>query len=825
MKMKMKNIKSDYLIILMPVIYVAAAIAVVVLVSANGSYPTGSDAMYHIYRGDYIYNSIKAGNLYPVYNNMWYNGVELMRYWAPLAAYFVAFCQFLAGGSQMGGYLVFVGMICFLGALPWLFIGRKINRPYLGAFIGLLWFFIPNNLLALFVEGNLARSLCMVFLPVFIYAVCEYMQHQRLFYIPVIMVSFALMVLCHLGYAGMIAIGIIIYCIVYLIQGGSKRAAADIIITILLSFMILGIWLFASLNGGITSLDNSENMSKFFQSIVISLNPFERIESNNSNFYFGLAATLLAVYGIFFGYKKSRTGFLTGMIILLCTTTALYPVLKILPGSQYLWMLRFISIALCIILYSFLMWDTLKKPLVITFCILLVADTIPSLSMIYGTCDGSKAEDRLNARQEATLISKGQDITKQRMALMDASSMGAVGAWLVSDFNNGVAATFGAGWEAANTSVNIARLNKAMAAGRYYYMFDRCVQLGNDTVLVQLSQLEKSPDAIIKLDKAAKASGYSVAAENAGYRLYHMDTANNWGTLSKYKAIGIGSGAVNISLQFPAVEETDSYNLNDYTFEQLSEYDEVFLDGFTYNDKESAQNLVLRLSEAGVKVIIYADGMPQDKTNHSQSFLGVTCNAVTFKNGYPEMNTRIGKVYADMFPQGHTTWDTVYLEGLDNTWGTVSDNGFDLAFYGTVKNNNIIMCGLNLTYFYSLTNDKTIEKLLENMTSLTSDMLPDRKITAIDVKYDNNQIIITSDSDNINTSIAYHDIFNASQRIEKKNNLTYVNKGTTVIKLGIPYIWQGALISIAGLILAIIWIFMLKKRVGTQNNSNGMENN
>ena len=111
------------------------------------------------------------------------------------------------------------------------------------------------------------------------------------------------------------------------------------------------------------------------------------------------------------------------------------------------------------------------------------------------------------------------------------------------------------------------------------------------------------------------------------------------------------------------------------------------------------------------------------------------------------------------------------------------------------------------------------------MTSLTSDMLPDRKITAIDVKYDNNQIIITSDSDNINTSIAYHDIFNASQSIEKKNNLTYVNKGTTVIKLGIPYIWQGALISIAGLILAVIWIFMLKKRIGTQNNSNGMENN
>lgn len=812
----MKKIKSDYLIVLMPVIYMAVAIGVVILVSCNGSYPTGSDTMYHIYRGDYVYNSIKSGNWYPIYNNMWYNGVELMRYWAPLAAYFVAFCQFIAGGSQMGGYLIFVGMICFLGAIPWLFIGRKINRPYLGAFMGILWFFMPNNLLALFVEGNLARSLSMVFLPVLIYAVCEYLKCQKISYIPAIMISFIMMVLCHLGYAGMVAIAIIIYCIVYMFQGGNKKAVADIIITVLISFMILGIWMFASLNGGITSLDNSENMSKFFQSIVISINPFERIESNNSNFYFGLAATLLSVYGIFFGYKKTRTGFITGMIILLCTTTAMYPVLKILPGSQYLWMLRFISIALCIILYSFLTWDTLKKPLVILFCILLVADTIPSLTMIYGTHDGTKAEDRLNARQEATLIKKAQQITKQRLALMDASSMGATGAWLVSDWNEATAATFGAGWEAANTSVNIENLNKSMASGKFYYMFDRCVELGNDTVLVQLSQLEKSDDSIVKLDKAAKASGYSVADENAGYRLYHMDTpSDNWGIISRYKAIGIGSGATNISLQFPAVEQTQSYNINDYTFEQLSEYDEVFLDGFTYDDKETAENLIIRLSESGVKVIIFADGMPQDSTNHNQSFLGVTCNPITFKNGYPEMDTRIGKVYADMFPQGHTTWDTVYIDGLDNTWGTVNDNGFDLDFYGTVKNDNIIMCGLNLTYFYGLTNDKTVERLLENMTSLTSEMLPERKLVALEVKYDSDKITISSDSDNVNTTIAYHDIFNASQHIEKKNNLTYVDKGTTIIRLEIPYLWQGALISVAGLILAGIWINALRKRLNS----------
>ena len=65
-----------------------------------------------------------------------------------------------------------------------------------------------------------------------------------------------------------------------------------------------------------------------------------------------------------------------------------------------------------------------------------------------------------------------------------------------------------------------------------------------------------------------------------------------------------------------------------------------------------------------------------------------------------------------MFPQGHTTWNTVYLDGLDTVWGTFYDNGLNLDFYGTVKNDNIIMTGLNLTYFYSLTDDVSVDSCL-----------------------------------------------------------------------------------------------------------------
>ena len=46
------------------------------------------------------------------------------------------------------------------------------------------------------------------------------------------------------------------------------------------------------------------------------------------------------------------------------------------------------------------------------------------------------------------------------------------------------------------------------------------------------------------------------------------------------------------------------------------------------------------------------------------------------------MDTRIGTIYPDMFPQGHTTWNTVYLDGLDTVWGTFYDNGLNLDFMG-----------------------------------------------------------------------------------------------------------------------------------------------
>lgn len=807
-----KKKKAIYLLFLMPFVYFATACFVMWLVKTSGTYPSGSDTMYHVYRGDFVYNAIKSGNWYPLYDASWYNGVELLRYWSPLPAYVMALCQFIAGGSQFGAYLIFIGGVCFLGACVWPFIGRGFNRPYLGAFIGLLWFFMPDNLYALFVEGNLARSLGMMFLPVFIYAIYKYFDSQKTGYLILITLSLLLIAMCHAGYAVMVLAAVIIYGIIYCVQNKRIIVLSDVIISMVLSFVIYGIWLIGVFRIGKPSLYNSENVVNFFQSIWKSVNPIQRLLDNNASFYFGFAVMFIAIFGIVFGYKKSRTGFIAGLVILFLTTNVAFVVLRYLPGSQYMWMLRFISIAICMILMSFLTWDTLKKPLVILLCVLLVADVIPSVSLITGSHNYASPQDRFVSIQDETLITEAQTVTKQRLAVLDESTLESTGAWLVSDYNNPVSSSYGAGREAANTIDNIVNINNALANGRFRYVFDRCLELGNDSVLVKLSLLEQYDEDLQELESAADAVGYKRVEKNNDYILYHIDIPDSWGVVSSYRALAIGSGAATISMQFPAVETADSDNLNDYTYEGLSGYKEVFLNGFTYDDKEEAEDLVLRLSRSGVKIIIYADGIPQDKRTHSQNFLGVTCSTITFHNGYPDMDTRIGMIYPDMFPQGHTTWNTVYLDGLDTVWGTFYDNGFSLDFYGTVKNDNIIMTGLNLTYFYSLTDDESVGQLLSNMSGISSEELPDRKIVPLKVEYGKNEITITSNNNNVNTTLAYHDIFSSSSDITCRNNLMYVNKGKTVIKMSYPYLWQGALVSAAGVVLMVVWMIVKKKK-------------
>ena len=792
--------------------YAAVSFLIMYLVSKSGVYPSGSDTMCHIYKGSVLYQQIKQGNWYPLFDPMWYNGVEMMRYWAPLPVYFLAMCQAFAGGDCFGGYLVFLGLVSFFGAVVWFFIGCRHKRPWMGAVIGLLWFFMPNNLLAIFVEGNLPRALCMVVLPLFVANVHDYLLDGRWKSLPQITICFVFMTLCHTGYAGMIALALLVFLVIFRILYRQRRRIFEVLFAVILGFALTGIWMYASLQGGITSTDSSQVMQGFFQDAVISLNPFHRITDGQGYFYFGLAAFLLIVFGMFFAKRKSLPGFWAAFLIFLCTTTTMYSVLVLLPGSQYLWMLRFISIALCFALYSFLLWKTLKKPFVIVIVALLFLDVVPSLQLVYGETSGVTPQERYESMSEYTLIGEAKEITSQRLALLDLSTLGADGAYLVSREEDGVPAVFGAGWQSAATAQRISLLNESLEKGNYLYLFDRCIELGSDTVLIRVSQASAKEEDIPNIDAAAEKLGYSVVDSNSDYRLYHLDAPECFGVVSEFDAIGIGRSASLMALQFPVIEETTDTNLNHYSYDELSRYQVIYLAGFTYDDREAAEDMLLQLSENGTRIVILADGIPVDKQTGTQSFLDVDCHSITFSNGYPELDTVDGILYCDLFPEGYTKWKTVYMNGLDDVWGTTADLDNELEIYGTKYNDNLIFIGLNLTYHYSLTKDEAVGALLAHALDLDAEALPERTIVPLDITYDADRITITSAYDDVDTTIAIHDIFESGQSFYSKNYLTYVDAGTTVITMACPYLLEGAAVSGVAVILTGLFWWYTKRR-------------
>ena len=195
----------------MPVLFVLLAFGVAVLVENSGTYPGGKDALGYLYRGNALYGAIQKGDLWPMYDPYWYNGAEMMRYWAPVPVYLLAGCQWLAGGDAMGGYLVFVMVLFLAGAASWLYVGIQVKRPYFGAFLGVLWFFMPNNLYTLFYEGNLPRAFCIAVLPLLFFWAHDYLQGGRWHVLLKIADCILAFFLCHPGYGGMIVLVFALY--------------------------------------------------------------------------------------------------------------------------------------------------------------------------------------------------------------------------------------------------------------------------------------------------------------------------------------------------------------------------------------------------------------------------------------------------------------------------------------------------------------------------------------------------------------------------------------------------------------------------------------
>lgn len=804
--------------------FVGLAIVTMYVVKSSGNYPQGSDTFCHLYRADLILENIRNGNWFPLYDSAWYNGVEIMRYWGPIPLYIIAGLEWIAQGSILNAYILFLGVLVSISGCGWLLWGIRYKRIELSIVLGILWFYMPENMRIVIYEGNLPRGVINALLPFFFYFMWRVIEDRKKNAMwPLIGIT-ALITLCHLGITIMLIVTVVIFVVIYSKINHSGKWALYGIGASISGVLLAGVWVVPALIGGAASGSaTNQVMQSFFESALVSLNPLNRINGDAVSFYFGISILVICVIGIVFGSKNVKPGFIVAIILFLCTTNSIYTLFSKLPFSQFLWMIRFIPIGLATAMVSFIMWKQLRKWMLLLFCVMLIADCAVSIQYVYYPLQDRIVDVQadLDNKAENMLLTEAKEITNQRMAVMDLSKYGSFAPYYIAGTGKTVKYTFGAGWEGAATASNIVGLNTAVDSGWYVYLFDRALELGNDTVLIPIDNLkEKKKDVEIVIG-AAKISGYEIVKNSGTSLLFHRDTIQQFGVITEYHNIAIGDSASGIAMIFPSFEEGNRYNLNDYTFEELSSYETIYLSGFTYDDKAKAEELLLKLSNSGVQIYIDMNRVPEDRAKKQMELFGVTAQSITFADAYPELEYK-GVTYNTLdFSAESQQWNTIYMNGLDRVDGYCTMTEKSIPYIGIAKNDNLHFVGLNIVYYLQSTRDAEMKKLVESIFGIQESTIPNRQLVPVIIKTDNHMITIYTNEDNVNTTISSLDIFSSDDKYRTNNNLVVVDSGTTVIDIAYPHLIKGVLVTAVGMILAIfIYVRMLKLKESEDNEDN-----
>lgn len=806
--------KKTTWIIISSLLYVLFAVGLIFVLMKSGTYPDGENTMFHIYRADTLLQHIRNGQFFLWYDPTLYNGTELLRYFGVFPAYVMAFIEFCTGGEAINAYLVTTALVFIVSALEIFYIGLQENQDnYLQSFaLGFLWFFFPMNLYIWFREGDLAGGMAVLLvIPVLFYNIKQFIRYGLKKNVVGTIFLMMLLSLCEETYAIMFFLVFIIWVCVLSFLGKSNRRGLQSVFAVVAGISLGAFWFIPAISGNIHYSEASESLARSYQSLSISLNPLHRLFSDNAYAYIGVSVVLLAIFQLLFHENSEKASAITLLLVVVLSSSIAYSFIQYLYCSSVLKMLNMCAIATAMLLVDYLAWFTLKKSISLIVIILIAIDSIPSLSMVYGEWSGISDKKRMQMESEYTFISEAKSLSKNRIALLDNSTLSSMGTWLVSG-NGGSDAVFGSGWTASETRNNTRMLNQALHNGNYLYMFDRLLSYGADSVIVRVDQMQNGDaEDLEKLDEDALHVGYKRVKKNQDYRLYVYDVNGIYGTENTYQYLAIGTNAENICEAFPSFELGDSTDITTYSIEDLEKYKVIYLAGFTYSNREKAEEIVKKLSEEGIRIIIAADGIPEDPSTHHQNFLSLECQPIQFKYGFPEMDTVDGTINPDLFPIDTSNWTTVYVNGLRNVLGKLYADDVELPFFGTVENDNIYVIGFRLTQFYGLTHDESVGMLLNHALNVSSQELPVRKIVSLQVENINKGITISGEGSDIMIPYAYAKCMNIDEKYTVKNNFLVMSDGT----LSIHYRFTmhqiiGWIITCVGIVMAI-YLFKISK--------------
>ena len=757
--------------------------------------PTGNDIFGHLYKAQFLTNEIKNGNYYPLYSKDWYNGIQLFRYW-PIFTYYILSGINLIVKDIIISYYLFLSLTFLLSFIGWCLIANRDNKN-IYIILGLLYWFLPDNLRVIFGEGNLARVLIFSILPIFFYFFTNLIEYKKSF-IPTVICIF-IITNTHFMLAAMSAI---IFCIYSFFVGLRRKTWYLGFTSFIIGFLLSGIVLLPGLQNNIISQDNSavkNIMLDWSQSLFTSINPFNRLDTSICC-SFGLAMIILILINII---NKQKTGSIVALIFFILTSDLFIPLLIQLPLSQIWWMTRFVQMCYVLIIYETGKINFEHKNLIkISIPLIIILDIIPSLGFFT-----NKEYNEINTNDY--LFDEAIDLVDSRLGLIDETTFGSYISYYILEKD----VPYVQGWaiQGASTNENIVTLTESVKFGYYGYTFKSLLELGCDSVLIKKDLLINFNEKDF-FDKATYY-GYELINENNNVYLFdNKKITQNYGINFEYNNLAIGKSSIYISYIYPSFKVGDSINLDDYSYEELSKYNCIYLSNFEYSNKTNFENLLVKLNNNGTKIII-------DTTHLAINYLSI---ATTF-----DIESRFISIYnlnklsykgVDYSVSIPYEWYSTYLVSNNKNSKNYNFNYGEENITYLSELGNIKLLGLNLIYLYIENKTDGLKDLLDVIFDYTEDYnsVP-YDINNIDIVYGNNTIIIQSDIPCL-TNIAYQDNFKTNQNIENQHNLIYIKDNCIIIDIYYKSLFVGLIISIFGLIFMIIFNYLIKKyNLGVKN--------
>lgn len=778
------------------VLSVAIAACVGVFLYVSGLYLHGDAVYAQLYKLDAVAASMREGALFPLYAGNWYNGYEIFRFSPPTVYIIIVMLSGIFDADFHIGICIFYGIMAFVSMMGFFLFGVKQRKIVAAFFAGIAFLLLPSTFTAVILEGSLDVVMGLALIPCILYFLHSFITWKNRLAILPFSVMMCLLVLSH--YILAIAFGgvLVIYLIFYAIAVKEWKFGTAAIGNILMVYLVMGYFLYPALSGGLLSRVHSSQWD-----VELSL---------------GIPILVIAIVGLVTTDRKRFAGFFLTIVFCVLSFSVMEPVRKLISSptlQRSYWYL--ISIT-AVLLFTLLFWDRLRILFLLIALCVMVGEGLPLMMSLQ---EGDYALQDSEALIDDYLLAEAASWTDNRIALMDMATLGAFPQWYFA--RQGVDSMFGWDYENAMTVQNQTSLNEAFFDGFYDYMFDRLLLYGNDTAVILKSLLEEG--AYENLVAAAGRSGYEVVAENENVIVFKETAVEGaYGVITSYENLAIGENAYYISYIYPSFGYGASSCIEDYTIEELSQYHKLYLSGFTYREKEKAENMLKELSTKGTEVYIDMQHIPVNNITGKNEFMDAYAQFVQFIEDFPVLENDNGNQFKLDFQAGrYSVWDTVYVSGCEDVIKeTAYEDKSHLVYWGQNHDPNVTFMGFNLVYYYLTTHNQDLKRFLDEAMSLSSEDLPQPVIVPIQVEKNSARITVRAQDDRVNCNIAGVDALESDRIITMQENLLVVNQGDTTLRIVHTGHREGMILSIFGIvILGIMWIAVYVLLENNETNS------